>query len=112
MSSRAISIAVFFAFCCLNCLGQQNTNNPSAAPAPKGTFASDSRESAPLGSIAHQQQAQKSASTPSKHRVITDEDMPSHPAPAAEVKKTTRSSQSKDPNPANSTDTAKPKEGG
>ncbi len=63
-------------------LSQQNST------APRGTFATDTTDTQSLGSIAHQQQEQKPNASPSKHRVITNEDMPSHPAPvpAPEVK--------------------------
>jgi hypothetical protein len=100
--------AVLLAFCSVNCLAQQSTT--STAPAPKGTFANDG-ESAPLGSVAHQQQAQKSSSAPSKRRVITDEDMPSHPAPAPVAKAPARSPQSKESKPADSSETSKAKDG-
>src|SRR3954471_19167241 len=46
--------------------------------APKGTFATDTAETPTLGTAAHQQQ-KPNAPTP-KH-VITNEDMPSRPAP-------------------------------
>src|SRR3954471_22930086 len=51
-------------------------NNPQSA---KGTFATDASETQALGTIAHQQQK---PSAPTAKHIITNEDMPSHPAPA------------------------------
>jgi hypothetical protein len=92
-------------FVCVPCIAQQNN------AAPNGTFASDARESQPLGTLAHQQQEQKSSNS-SKHRVITDEDMPSHPAqaPATDVK--VRAAQPKNPKPEPINESIKPKSEG
>src|SRR5438270_8959924 len=74
--------AALLIFVCVPCIARQNNGAViSTSQAPKGTFASDIRQSQPLGTVAHQQQEQKSSNS-SKHHVITDEDMPSHPAPA------------------------------
>jgi hypothetical protein len=56
-------------------VAQQN-NLPQSA---KGTFATDSSDAQSLGTIAHQQQK---PTAPAPKHVITNEDMPSHPAPA------------------------------
>src|SRR3954468_13079547 len=117
--NRIIIIATLVVFICFACFGQQtapaaskekDTPAANASTAPKGSFASDSRESAPLGSIAHQQQAQKSSDAAAKRHVFTNEDMPSHPAPPPEVKKNT--SQSKDAKTPSGSDDVKPKDAG
>ena len=101
--------AVILVFACVPCIAQQNNGAAaSTGQTPKGTFASDTGDSQPLGTIAHQQQEQKS-STSSKHRVITDEDMPSHPAPPPVVDLRARAAKPNNPKPAPINDSIKPK---
>lgn len=83
-------------------IAQQN-NSPQAA---KGTFASDSGEAQPLGTIAHQQQKPSTAAV--KH-VITNEEMPSRPAPPPEAKPRI---QPKKPQPGTISDGKKPSDDG
>jgi len=75
MSMRA-AIAARSLVALLLVAGFAQNNPPQSA---KGTFASDGSEAQPLGTIAHQQQ--KPSASAAKH-VITNEDMPTRPAPA------------------------------
>ena len=74
---------------------QTGSSATTATQAPRGTFATDARDTQPLGTIAHQQQEQRSTITPGKHHIITDEDMPSHPAPPPVPEAKTRTTQPK-----------------
>lgn len=76
MSMRVATAASSLVFLLLVAGVAQQNNSPQSA---KGTFATDSSDAQSLGTVAHQQQ--KPTAPAAKH-VITNEDMPSRPAPA------------------------------
>src|SRR4051812_1457011 len=79
--SMRVAIAASSVVALLLAAGFAQQNDPPRSA--NGTFATDAGDAQPLGTIAHQQQK---PGTPAAKHVITNEDMPSRPAPAPEVK--------------------------